>query len=68
MPETGPGAATRPILEVFMGLDDFRSGDGVFVSEAEFLEYWRGYNRTEQERRSSYSDIREFRAAKIDKV
>ncbi|MXY61248.1 MAG: restriction endonuclease [Cenarchaeum sp. SB0665_bin_23] len=48
-------------------LDDFRSGDGVFASEAEFLEYWRGYKRTEQERRSSYSNISEFHMMKAGK-
>ncbi len=45
---------------------DFRSGNGIFNSEAEFLEYWRGYKRTKPERRMSYSNIDEFRAKKID--
>lgn len=44
---------------------DFSAGNGVFASEEEFLEYWRGYKRTGAERQSSYSNIREFRAAKV---
>ena len=43
-------------------IDDLTSGNGVFDSEMEFLEYWRGYKRTERGRRSSYSNIHEFRA------
>ncbi len=42
-------------------IEDFSDGNGVFASEAEFLEYWRGYKRTSQERRSAYSNIHEFR-------
>ncbi len=29
---------------------DFSAGNGIFDSEAEFLEYWRGYKHTEWER------------------
>ncbi len=36
-------------------IDDFRSGNGVFQTEQEFLEYWRGYKRTASERQLSYS-------------
>ncbi|MXY63222.1 MAG: hypothetical protein F4Y87_07385 [Synechococcus sp. SB0665_bin_28] len=45
-------------------ITELSSGNGVFDSEAEFLEYWRGYERTERERRSSYSNIHEFRSKK----
>ena len=41
-------------------IDDFRSGNGVFQTEQEFLEYWRGYERTAPERELSYSSISEF--------
>ncbi len=40
---------------------DFSAGNGVFDSESEFIEYWRGYRRTEHERRMTYSNIQEFR-------
>ena len=45
-------------------IEDFSAGNGVFSSETEFLEYWRGYKRTNQERQSSYSNIHEFRAGR----
>lgn len=41
---------------------DFREGGDIFESEAEFLEYWRGYKRTAKERRLFYSNIQEFRS------
>lgn len=41
-------------------IDDFREGRGVFASEDEFLEYWRGYKRTARER-TNFSNIKEFR-------
>lgn len=41
---------------------DFQQGNGVFQSEGEFLEYWRGYGRTAAERARLYRNIREFRA------
>ena len=43
-------------------LYDFISGKGVFRSEAEFLEYWQGYKRTQRERMDAYSNIDEFRS------
>lgn len=58
----GSGNTTN-IGSIVGTISDFNAGNGVFISEEEFLEYWRGYKRTEQERRSSYSNIREFRAA-----
>ena len=45
-------------------LDEFRSGEGIFESEAEFLEYWRGYKPTALERKRTYSNVGEFRASR----
>jgi len=42
-------------------LSDFDEGNGIFSSEQEFLRYWRGYERTKEERDKSYSNIDEFR-------
>ncbi len=42
-------------------LSDFIAGNGIFGSEAEFLDYWRGYRRTVRERRAAYMSVREFR-------
>ena len=53
---------TANIGSIVGTIADFREGNGVFTSEAEFLGYWRGYKRTSQERRSSYSNIGEYRA------
>jgi len=44
---------------------DFSAGKGVFASGMEFLEYWKGYKRTDRERQSFYSNIREFRAGRV---
>ena len=60
---TGSGNTTN-IGSISGTIADFSAGDGAFASEAEFLEYWRGYKRTGPERQSSYSNIREFRAGK----
>jgi hypothetical protein len=46
-------------------LDDFVQGKGLFKSEDEFLDYWRGYGRTSSERLKSYSTIEAFRRLKI---
>lgn len=43
-------------------IDDFRNGKRVFRSNAEFLEYWRGYERRADMREKTYSNIQEFRA------
>ena len=45
-------------------ITEFSAGNGVFDSEAEFLEYWRGYKPTARERQSSYSNVHEFRSKK----
>ena len=39
---------------------DFRQGNGPFVSEEEFLSYWRGYGRTARDR-TLFSDLDGFR-------
>ena len=57
--KAGSGNTTN-IGSIRGGITDFIAGNGVFNSEAEFLKYWRGYKRTERERQSSYSNIREF--------
>lgn len=46
-------------------ITDFVDGKGVFESEREFMEYWRGYRRTGHERSIAYSNIQEFRRDKI---
>lgn len=45
-------------------LDEFRNGAGEFHSEEEFLDYWRGYQRTKKEREEAYATIAEYRALK----
>lgn len=45
-------------------IDDFKEGRGMFESEEEFLEYWRGYGRTAGDRKGSYGRINDFRALK----
>ena len=52
---------TTSIGSIRGGLNDFISGNGVFVSEEEFMRYWQGYKRTEKERIDSHSNIEEFR-------
>ena len=44
-------------------IEDFKNGKGPFKSEKEFLEYWRGYKRTANER-TVYTNIDEFRNLK----
>ena len=41
-------------------IEDFREGNGPFVSEEEFLAYWRTYGRTAQDR-TRFSDLQGFR-------
>jgi len=52
---------TANIGSISATLPDFIAGRGVFDSEAEFLEYWRGYKRTKAARQKSYSNVQEFR-------
>lgn len=42
-------------------IEDFREGNGPFKSEAEFLEFWRNYERTADLRAAKYGDIEGFR-------
>ena len=44
-------------------INDFRAGNGPFISEEEFLEYWRSYGRT-AETRTDFSNIDGFRRFK----
>ncbi len=45
-------------------LDDFVNGKGLFASEKEFLEYWRGYKKTSQLRDGFYDNVSKFRSQK----
>ncbi len=58
--KAGSGNTTN-IGSIRGDLDDFRIGNGVFISEEEFARYWQGYRRTKKERIDSYSNIKEFR-------
>ena len=42
-------------------ISDFADGKGIFESEDEFLEYWRGYKKTAKQREVSYSNVGLFR-------
>ena len=42
-------------------IHDFINGNSVFSNENEFLNYWRGYKKTAQERKKYYSTIAEYR-------
>ena len=57
----GSGNTTN-IGSVSATLEEFREGKGIFQSEDEFLEYWRGYGRTNAERK--YKNITDFRKLK----
>lgn len=56
----GSGNTTN-IGSIVGSIEDFELGRGVFKTESEFLDYWRGYKRTGRERKSAYSTIGEFR-------
>ena len=49
-------------------LADFERGNGAFESEAEFLEYWRGYGKTAADRKGGYSTVAAFRELKKGKL
>ena len=56
-----PGSGNTTNIGSIRGvLSDFQQGNGVFESEAEFLQYWRGYGVTAENRR--YRNAGEFRA------
>lgn len=42
-------------------LNDFKTGTSLFISEEEFLDYWRNYERTANERMHAFSNISEYR-------
>lgn len=48
-------------------INQFRNGAGPFISENEFLDYWRSYGRTKNER-TTFSNIHGFRALKERKI
>jgi hypothetical protein len=48
-------------------LQDFKDGNGPFISEEEFLDYWRGYGRT-KEARKDFSTIDGYRTFKKGKT
>jgi len=52
---------TANIGSIGGAIADFEEGKGVFRSESEFLEYWRGYGRDAATRSMAYSNISEFR-------
>ena len=56
----GSGNTTN-IGSITATLEDFHQGKGVFESEEEFLAYWRGYAKTDSERRKNYRSIDGFR-------
>jgi hypothetical protein len=62
----GSGNTTN-IGSINGSIEAFRNGNGPFESEEEFLEYWRGYERTAGERASAYSTVAAFRALKLKK-
>jgi hypothetical protein len=45
-------------------IDDFKNVIPIFASDAEYLEYWRGYETTAEKRANTYKNIDEFRALK----
>ncbi len=63
----GSGNTTN-IGSINATIEEFRSGSGPFESEEEFLEYWRGYERTANERLKRYSTVAGFRALKQRKL
>jgi hypothetical protein len=64
--KAGSGNTTN-IGSITGTIDDFRKGRGPFRSEGEFLEYWRGYERTADRRLNSYSNLLEFRRLKQER-
>ncbi len=58
--KAGSGNTTN-IGSITGTISDFTSGNGVFLSEDEFVNYWRGYGRTAHERKGVYSNVDEFR-------
>lgn len=59
--DTAGSGNTANIGSISGTLQDFRFGNGPFRSEGEYLEYWRGYERTAKERSRTYATLSEFR-------
>jgi len=49
-------------------LADFEGGKTPFKSEEEFLDYWRHYERTANERNGKFSNVSDYRAWKLKQV
>lgn len=58
--KAGSGNTTN-IGSIIGRLEDFVAGNTPFVSEEEFLDYWRNYEKTSQTRAKKYSNIHEYR-------
>ena len=58
--KAGSGNTTN-IGSISGNIDDFRNGIGPFSSEEEFLDYWRNYERTADQRQTTYSDVSGYR-------
>ena len=58
--KAGSGNTTN-IGSISGRLEDFVAGNTPFVSEEEFLDYWRNYEKTSQTRAKKYSNIHEYR-------
>lgn len=56
----GSGNTTN-IGSILGTIADFEVGHGTFSSEQEFLDYWRNYGRTAQERESLYNNLEGYR-------
>ena len=64
--ENAGSGNTTNIGSITGTIDDFINGNGKFHSEDEFLQYWRGYKRTQAERSYAYSNIAEFRSIQLE--
>jgi hypothetical protein len=56
----GSGNTTN-IGSILGPIEDFQAGKTPFASESEYLEYWRLYGRTANERRDRFNNVAEFR-------
>ena len=61
--KAGSGNTTN-IGSISGTIENFRDGNTPFNSENEFLEYWKGYERTAIQRSKRYKNIDEFRKLK----
>ncbi|MES1949653.1 restriction endonuclease EcoRV [Salinisphaera sp. S4-8] len=58
--KAGSGNTTN-IGSIYGCLEDFQAGNGPFRSEDEFLDYWRHYERTAEERARKFSHVEGYR-------